>query len=74
MRPHRKYRIGMRCSVDQDGIQWIDIYLMRFRTALFGHSFCLDGTEEVNRRRFRLVWQSLRSARQRKKKQHGRRN
>lgn len=68
-RHHRKYRIGMRAFVSEDGLQWIDMYLMRHRTCVHSHSFCMDdiqdlmpgqNLEEVNRRRFAIVWGFMR--------------
>lgn len=61
-RPRRKYRIGMRGWVAVDGIQWVDLYVMRHRTCLHGHSLCLDGTEEQNRRRLAITWGFMRRA------------
>lgn len=68
-RPHRPYRIGMRAFVSEDGLQWIDMYLMRHRACVHSHSFCLDTAEDlmpgqdlksVNQRRFAIVWGFMR--------------
>lgn len=59
----------MRAHVGDDGIQWVDLYLMRHRTAVYSFSICLARVEDLdpdqdlesmNRRMGAIVWRGLR--------------